>query len=822
MKTLTLATILAALMAMPAELVGQIAVIRNPGPRAANSNFKVSDVEINADIKDQVATVQIAQVFQNTSGRTLETQFVFPLPDGAAVTGLTLIVDGEELTGELKSKEEARKVYEEIVRKQRDPALLEYMGRGVFKTSVFPIPAGQNRRVEIRYTQLLKSDSGLIDFSLPLGNARHCKKAIEKLNVTVRVKSSDDLKNIYSPTHDFEIDRPNDRKATCKLTLTNVLASDDIRLLYGTRGSDIGMDLLSYMPEDEGEQGYFLLLASPKVKAKKDAELSKTVLFVVDRSGSMAGQKLEQAKASLRYMINSLGKKDTFNIVSYSSEVDTFRPELELVSAETKKAALDYVDDIYSGGGTNIDSALTTALGQLKDKQRPNYVLFFTDGLPTVGEKSESKIAANASKANEVRARVFSFGVGFDVNSRLLDRLSRDQRGTSVYVKPEEDIEIAATNLFTKVSSPAMTKLSVKFNGAQTSDSGKLVNRMYPQQMPDLFHGEQLVMVGRYKKPSDVSVSLNGNVGGKTRSLKLESSFGNAKDTRRNGFVETLWATRRIGQIIDELDLNGQNKELVDELVALSLRHGIMTPYTSFLAEENTSLDDRGRLLTEARSRTSFGLSITSGADGFAQRDFKSQLQKSNRATPTAESATESLSDVLVSKFGATRINHAPQPAVARAAGGRGLSQLYGNGAASGYGGGGGGSGSFGGGIDPAAPAPSSGARPSNLKMPEAKRASGTWAESEKPRARIKRIGQKTFYWKNNEWQDSVISSLKKKPTEKDIVKVEQFSDEYFAVSKLDDGRWSPYLAVSEPILVRIGDKTYRIVPPAATSGKTE
>ena len=800
MKTLTLGTILATLLVMPADLVGQIAIIRNPGGGAASANFKVSDVDINADIKDQVATVQIAQTFQNTSSRTLETQFVFPLPDDAAVTGLTLIVDGEELTGELKSRDEARKVYEEIVRKQRDPALLEYMGRGVFRTSVFPIPAGKSRRVEIKYTQLLKSDTGLVDFSLPLGNARHCEKAIEQLDVTVRVKSKSDLKNIYSPTHDFTIDRPSEKKATCKLTLKNVLAPDDVRLLYGTRGSDIGMDLLSYLPE-EGDQGYFLLLASPKVKAKKDAVLPKTVLFVVDRSGSMAGQKIDQAKASLRYMINSLGEKDTFNIVSYSSEVDTFRPELELVSADTKKAALDYVDDIYSGGGTNINSALTAALGQLKDKKRPNYVLFFTDGLPTVGETSEAKIAANTTKANEVNARVFSFGVGFDVNSRLLDRLSRDQRGTSVYVKPEEDIEIAATNLFSKVSSPAMTGLSVSFEGADTSHSGRPVTRVYPKQMPDLFHGEQLVLVGRYRKPSAVTVSLRGDVAGKNRSLKLESNFGNQKDTRRNGFVETLWATRRIGQIIDELDLNGQNKELVDELVALSLRHGIMTPYTSFLAEENTSLNDRARLLTEAESRTSLGLSIAGGVDGFSQRSFKSQLQSSNRASSAAESLDASYSESLTKRFGGA--TPASSGTLARPA-------------PAGFGGGG--LGGYRVGISPAAPASGGVARYNRRLKHDADESEGSFPA----RPRIKRIGKKTFYWKNNEWQDSVISSLKTRPTEKDIVKVEHFSDEYFAISKLDDGRWSPYLSVSEPVLVRIGGKTYRIVPPAGAIQKAK
>lgn len=792
-KFLALSVGLFALIPPPA--CAQIAIIRDAVGPAASEGFQVSDVEVNADINDQVATVQIAQTFQNITSRTLETQFVFPLPEDAAINGLTLVVDGQELTGELKAREEARKIYEEIVRRQRDPALLEYMGRGVFKTSVFPIPAGKSRRVEIRYTQLLKNDNGLVDFTLPLGNARHCRKAVKKMKVTVRIKCKDELKNVYSPTHDFKINQPNDHKATCTLSLTNVLAPDDVRLLYGIRGNEFGMNLVTFKPDGD-EQGYFLLLASPKVKAKKKAAIPKTVMFVVDRSGSMAGQKLEQAKASLRYMINSLGPKDTFNIVSYSSEVESFKPEIELVNPDSIKEAMGFVDDLYSGGGTNIDQALTTTLQQLTDKQRPNYVLFFTDGLPTVGQVQESRIASSASKANKANARIFSFGVGFDVNSRLLDRLSRDQRGTSVYVKPEENIEIAATNLFRKVSSPAMTSVDVQFTSENSQHSGKLVTQVYPKQLPDLFFGEQLVLVGRYKSPADVSVQLTGEVADKSRQLKLESNFGNAKSTRRNGFVQTLWATRRIGQIIDELDLNGRNKELIDELVSLSLKHGIMTPYTSFLAEEDVSFGDRMNLLSETEQRSNRGLGMSSGMGGFVQRNFKQSLQNANRvAAPSAEASLEALMFKKFESGQSTSSGRSP----GGAGGGYGGNQTRG-GRPMAIGGGGGG-------LGASSPASATGGTDiyslhgdDNVKSTATKR-------------RIKRIGVKTFFWKANAWYDSELSALKTAATKSDVTKIEQFSDAYFKLSTLDGGRWAQYLVNPEPTLVRIKDKTYRIEP---------
>lgn len=782
-----------AMLAFMASAAGQIAIVdRLPGT-PQGIEFRISHVEVNADIVDQVAEVQMAQTFRNVSQRTLETQFLFPLPDEVAIHGLTLIVDGKELTGELKPKDQARSEYEAIVRKQKDPALLEYAGQGLYRTSVFPIPPGQERRVEIRYTQVLKNDSGLIDFTLPLGTVKHAGQPIDELNITIRVNSKDELKNVYSPTHNFDITRPNDNKAVCRLNLKNVTQPDDTRLLYGVRGGEFGMDLVSYQPDD-GEHGYFMLLASPKVKMKEKHDISKTLLFVVDRSGSMSGEKIEQAKSSLRQMINQLGEKDTFNIISYSSEVTLFQSELELVSDASRKAALSFVEDIYAGGGTNINEALSMALKQLNDHHRPTYVLFFTDGLPTVGTTDETAIAASVSAANKVHARIFSFGVGYDVNSRLLDRLSKEQRGTSVFVKPAEDIEVAASNFFSKVSALVMTDVQLNFTGAHSENSGQLVTRMYPSELTDLFRGEQLIVVGRYRNSTPVTVTLTGKVADKSRETKLETSFGNSDATRRNQFVETLWVTRRIGEIIDELDLKGQNKELVNELVALSLKHGIMTPYTSFLADENLSLHDRSGLMSEAESRSEQGLSVAYGSEGFLQRSYKSQLKAAIRPRSDALSgAAEEVGNALDSG----------SPALA-GSGGRPVgpnrrARMSSSGLASRLGGFPVGGGGLGG---------------SGLEQNESKSDAKDSDESKVTATqRIRHIGIKTFYWKNDEWQDSEYGTLKE-DAQKDVVEVQQLSDEYFKLTNMNDGRYSKYLTFTEPVLIRVDGRNYRIVPP--------
>lgn len=767
-----------ALLVSVSPVAGQITVIGTD----RSASYRIDKVEVNADVRGQSASVLLAQTFVNQSSRTIEAQFLFPLPDDAAISGLTLIVDGKELPGELKKREDARRIYENIVRQQKDPALLEYVGQGVFKTSVFPIPANANRRVEIRYTQLLKQDGGLIDFTLPLGTFKHAKRTINNVSVNVRVDAEQSIKTIYSPTHDFEIKRPDEKQARCKLRLQDVAKPDDVRLLFGTKRGDIGMNLISYRPEAK-KDGYFLLLASPRVKSKKAQKIAKTVLFVVDTSGSMSGEKIEQAKSSLKYMVSKLGPKDTFNIIAYSTDVALFREELEVVNEETRQAALGFVDDIYAGGGTNINGALMAALKQLKDKQRPAYVMFMTDGLPTVGTRDEKQIAAAAKEANQVSARIFNFGVGFDVNSRLLDRLSRDNRGTSIYVTPNEDIEVASSNLFRKVQSPALTDVKVVITPEEHDSGRKAIRRVYPRELTDLFRGEQLVMVGRYRTGGPTKVVLTGEVNGKKRSFELDGRLASKSNTGRNSYVEKLWATRRIGEIIDELDLNGRNKELIDELVALSLRYGIMTPYTSFLADENTLLTDRGRMERETRRRLS-GLSQADGQLGFGQRRFKKSLQSARTAAPSNAD--------FIFKSGGSGIGSRATSG-AESLGGGGLGGSNGLGSSPGFGGGLGGGG---------------------LGGPAEQKAANEKASSTR---RVRQIGSKTFYWKKNGWEDSELADEDKKKLP--LVKIEQYTKEYFDLAARDKGKWSKFLSLTEPVEVVLGGKRYRIVPSKSANG---
>ena len=603
-------------------------------PTPAPGAYAIKSLDYQAAIVDQVARVQVAQTFRNVGGTQMEVCFVFPLPYDGAVERMTLMVDGKELPAQLLKAEEARRIYEEIVRKNRDPALLEWLGAGMFKTSVFPVPAGAERTVSLRYSQLLRKDHGITDFLIPLSTARYTAEAPENVRIQLSIEASSPIKNIYSPTHTIDIQRPDDKHAVVKFSASRQVPGGDFRMFYDCGTGTMGASVLTYRPS-EGEDGYFLLLMSPEVKPGHAERPAKTCVFVVDRSGSMSGAKIEQAKGALKFVLNNLREGDLFNVIAYDSEVTSFRPELQRFSEETRKAALGFVEGIYAGGSTNIDAALRAAFAQLVDDKRPSYVIFLTDGLPTVGEQNEMKIVENARAANKVRARLFDFGVGYDVNARLLDRLAREGFGQSEYVKPEESIEAHISRLYNRIGAPALSHVSLAYAfDAPRAEEGQIINRTYPKDVYDIFEGEQLVIVGRYRRAGAARVTVTGRIGDEQRTFDFPATLSGRTADDTYGFIEKLWAVRRIGEIIDELDLKGRNEELIRELVALSTKHGVLTPYTSFLADERTNiyaLHDNA-----VRARRSLGaMDSFSGSGGVAQRAAKGAYQTA-RSAPAA------------------------------------------------------------------------------------------------------------------------------------------------------------------------------------------
>jgi Ca-activated chloride channel family protein len=736
-----------------------------------NRSYEIRDVSIDARVRDQVAEVQVSQTFHNPGSNTIEAEYLFPLPEEGAIQNFVLLVDGREMPGRLLAKDEARRIYEEIVRSKRDPALLEYMGRGMYRTSVFPIPAGAERKVTLRYTQLCKRERDVVEFVYPLSTQRFTSKPIQRLSLTMRIESRDAIKSLYSPIYDTQISRAGDHEAKVELTLRDTIPTQDFRLVYTLADGSLGATVLSYRPSDS-EDGYFLLLASPEVKAPDERPRPKSVVFVLDRSGSMAGKKIEQAKNALTFVLNNLRDDDTFNIIAYDDRVETYKPELQRYSSTTRDEAARFVSNIHEGGSTNINDALKSALAMVQDESRPSYVIFLTDGLPTAGETAEMKIAENAKQANKAHVRLFAFGVGFDVNARLLDRLSGGNFGTSEYVRPDEDIEKHVGAFYGKMTRPVLASLAIEMSGTD-------VNRTYPRDIPDLFEGGQLVWVGRYRQPGRTTVRLSGKIASERKSVEFPAELASSGQGTRHDFVERLWAIRRVGFIIDQIDLNGQNKELTDELVSLSTKYGILTPYTSFLADERVNLHARSDNAMQA-GRNLTQLHVTEGRFGVAQRGAKqeylnadkSDLARSNAGVYDSVTAAAPASPGAGGQVLAGRMN-APR------AGGAGM---------------GGGMGGMG--------------MRSGTMM-----GSASGPQSNSTVANVRQLGNKTFYRKANRWVDAEV-----KPEDDAKAKtVEQFSEEFFKIARTQSAEMNQYLTFPEAVTVNLNGQVYRIDPPKST-----
>ena len=544
-----------------------------PSPPAVVGPVRLDRVTVDATVTDGIATTRVTQEVRNPTERPQEATYLFPLPVDAAVSDFALWVDGERWDAELLPSAEARRLYENIVRERRDPALLEYAGRGVFRARIFPVPPGGNRQVTLEYTQALAPEAGLNRFSYPLAGGAQ-GGTLSSLAATVRLRSAQPLRAIYSPSHEVAIQRLGENEAVVSFEAGNVAPRGSFDLVFGTGQGDVGATLLSYRRGNE--DGTFLLLLAPRPQST--TAVAKDVILVLDTSGSMAGPKIEQARGALRYVLENLNGDDRFGVVTFNSVVDSFADRLQ--SMDARPRALAYVDRLTAQGGTNIQEALLTALRQVQP-DRPTYLIFLTDGQPTNGVTDPNRIARAVGDAAAPNVRLFVFGVGYDVNTVLLDRLARENHGAADYVKPDENLEERLSAFYTKVASPVLTDVRLEFS--------RSIRDLYPDPLPDLFAGQQLLVVGRYTSGGPTTVALEGSVDGRRERL----AFGDlslVEDDRRASYLPGLWATRRVGTLLERLRLLGTSREVVDEVVALSTRYGIVTPYTSFFVNEQVDV----------------------------------------------------------------------------------------------------------------------------------------------------------------------------------------------------------------------------------------
>ena len=559
-------------------------VIHDP-PHHVPGHFRFAPLEVishkvDVDITDVVAKTSIDQDFYNPNNARLEGTYIFPLPGGAHIDKFSMDINGKQMQAELLPADKARALYEEIVRKQKDPALLEYIGRGAYKVRIFPIEPKSHKRIKISYTELLKSDSGLTEYVYPLNTEKFSSVPIKDVSVRVTINTKDALKTVYSPSHNVEISRHGQNKAVIGYEEKNGRPDTDFKVLFSRTPKPLGIDLLTF--RNSGEDGYFLLMASPG-QQKPGKTQPKDICFVVDTSGSMADGKLKQAKKALQFCLANLNDDDRFEIIRFSTEAEPFFDKLADASKDNIEKAEQFVDDFKPIGGTVISEALKEALSLNRDKDdsgRPYIVVFLTDGLPTIGEMKEDKIIDMVKDGNTRMTRIFSFGIGSDVNTHLLDRLAEGTRAISQYVLEEEDLELKLSSFYRKIKEPVLTDVSVTVEGSRIR-----LTQLYPSQLPDIFNGDMLTIFGRYKGKGHAAITVSGMMHGKKRSFTDDVHF--PKNDTRNEFVPRLWATRRVGWLLDEIRRNGETAEVRDEVTQLARKFGIVTPYTAYLILED-------------------------------------------------------------------------------------------------------------------------------------------------------------------------------------------------------------------------------------------
>jgi Ca-activated chloride channel family protein len=555
-----------------------------PPPPRETPYLTVQTHRVQVNIDNQVATTRVDQTFRNDSQWSLEGTYIFPLPENAAISDFAMWVNGQRVEGQLHTKEEARRIYDDIVRRRLDPALLEYVGRDLFQASIFPIDPGDTRRVEIEYSQILPVDNGLVQYVYPLSTEKFSAKPLENVAVTVNLTSREAIKAVYSPSHPVSVDREGRYRATVGWEATNVLPAADFSLYYTVSQEEVGVNLLSYKAPDE--DGFFVLLAAPNVDAQQ--VVNKDVILVLDTSGSMEGEKMEQARDAMHFVLDHLNRSDRFNIITFSTGVQLFsdRPEPLSKLAEARR----FVDNLRAEGSTDINRALLEAI-DAAGHERPTILIFLTDGLPTSGVIDTPLILNNITQAAGSNLRLFPFGVGDDVDTLLLDSLAQELRGAGAYVRPGERVDEQVSGFYAKVSTPVLADLELTVDGVRIEDT-------YPYPLPDLFAGTQLIITGRYRAGGPAVITLTGQVNGQPRTFTYDDLTFDAtrRPSQSTEFIPRLWATRKIGYLLNQMRLRGENRETIDQIVSLSVRYGIITPYTSFLVEEpELALSREGR-----------------------------------------------------------------------------------------------------------------------------------------------------------------------------------------------------------------------------------
>jgi Ca-activated chloride channel family protein len=606
-----------AAVVFPGKLAGDAF---EPDGKVKHPCFEVRYSTITAAIDGARATTTIEEQIAAPAATEVQAVCIVPLPAG--VVEKDIVSSSPEM--KYLGVEEARAMYETVARGAGTTKLLALAGRPALLARAFTL--GTKSEIHVVYSHAVAESKGLHAYACPVPETGLAASPVARLTIDVSVKNVRALRAMFSPTHEAEIERKGLFEAQVRVAADNWIGGGQFRLVYVADNAPLGLRMLAHREKGE-PRGYFMLIGNPTGDPKGGIVIEKDVLFVLDTSGSMRGEKMEQARAAVEYCLKNLNPGDRFNIVTFGTKVASFRKALVTRTDEAVEAARVFIDEIVPVGRTNIDGALARGLAGTPRKGRPRIMIFLTDGTPTAGERVPEKIIGRATKGNTSGTRIFVMGVGHDVNAHLLDRLAEDTDGGSEYVGPEEEIDVKVAALYNRLSHPVLTSVKVAFGDLMTTS-------VYPRKVPALFRGSGIMITGRYRGGGTHTVTVTGSLAGEKKTHSCTAVFPEGASPAHE-YVASLWASRKIGYLLQEIRLHGENTELIEEVVRLSRAFGIVTEYTSFIAAASEDLP-APKLAEEVTKRLAKARAETSGRWAVNQAENDKALQGRMVAAQTA------------------------------------------------------------------------------------------------------------------------------------------------------------------------------------------
>jgi Ca-activated chloride channel homolog len=552
----------------------------------------IKTVDATTTIEGQIAVTQVHQVFRNEMNATVEAVWMFPLPENAVVVELFYKFNGQWYEGAIRERAEARAAYEERIRWNLDPALLEYMGDNLYRLSVAPINALSDVETKITYVEMLPYEFGTVDFEFKLSAVGMSPKPLQRVSFNGLFTSDNPYKSFESPSHGgttaMGITQNGDAEYSVVFGDESFMPDRDLSIQFETQRDEVDVNVIRYTPtptDSIGEDSYYAVWITPPDDLGENEIIPKKIVFTADVSSSMEGERIEQLKQSLHEFLKYLQPEDKFNIVTFGTSVTSFKPDLVRATPENLEDSGAFVTDIGALGLTDINGALQTSLTQSFSDDYANMIVFLTDGYPTWGETWVPNIVTNVNNANTQNVRLFSFGVGENVSKPLLVQIAVENGGYAEFIEQDDDIATIIGNHFRRISKPVLTDLDIRIEGLVTSDK-------FPRPLADLFWGSQVMQMGIYKNSGTLPVYLSASIGDTRFSFESFEDFSNVPGGHR--FIPRLWAKAKIDYLLDQISIYGERDELVNQVIELSLKFQILTPYTAFYSDPNeTGVEDK-------------------------------------------------------------------------------------------------------------------------------------------------------------------------------------------------------------------------------------